>query len=379
VGTLAAGLTLLLAATAALGAGTATRAPGPGFGTGTAGGEGQPVVKVTTLADDGPGSLRAVLSAGNRRVVFDVPPDVMSRNEGVIALSTWIDVRGSHVTVDGTTAPPPGITLRGRGGLSMHGTHGVHDYVIRGLRIDGTRMPENTDCITLAYGAHHVVIDHVTLYSCTDGLMDITFRTHDVTAMWSYFIGGPRNVKNQLISYAAERISLHHNLYMESGDRLPQIKWHDDTDAVTDTTVDFRNNVVLVAKYGTWVRRYPPLTPNRLRVNIVANYYSRMGRFGLRIEDPTYLADNVSPHEDVEAAMRRRVRQAMPACAHPDREQLCAEQTGVLLVNAPFPAPDIGTEPACVAARRVLTQGGMRPLTPHEAEKLAAITLAGCP
>jgi hypothetical protein len=32
-----------------------------------------------------------------------------------------------------------------------------------------------------------------------------------------------------------------------------------------------------------------------------------------------------------------------------------------------------------VAARRVLTQGGMRPLTPHEAEKLAAITLAGCP
>jgi hypothetical protein len=78
-----------------------------GFGTTTGGGAGRPRYRVTTLADSGPGSLRDALSLGQRHVVFDVAGD--------IRLTRPLSVQGSFVTIDGESAPPPGITLRDHG------------------------------------------------------------------------------------------------------------------------------------------------------------------------------------------------------------------------------------------------------------------------
>src|SRR6476659_10998443 len=89
-----------------------------GFGAGTPGGSGKPVVHVVNLADSGAGSLRDAVSAGNRYVVFDVAGD--------IPLVSDVFVRGAFVTVDGSTAPAPGITLRTHG-LSISGDRGAHD------------------------------------------------------------------------------------------------------------------------------------------------------------------------------------------------------------------------------------------------------------
>jgi len=92
--------------------------------TATRGGLGGYVVRVTTLENEGPGSLRAALSSGGARVaVFEVG--------GVIDLGRkTLKITEPFVTVAGETAPSPGITLI-RGAVTVQ----THDVVVRHLRI----------------------------------------------------------------------------------------------------------------------------------------------------------------------------------------------------------------------------------------------------
>src|SRR5215208_7160027 len=75
------------------------------------------IIRVTTLAAKGPGSLRQALETeGARLVVFEVG--------GVIDLEgRTLVVSHPHLTIAGQTAPDPGITLI-RGGLVIK-THDV--------------------------------------------------------------------------------------------------------------------------------------------------------------------------------------------------------------------------------------------------------------
>ena len=96
----------------------------------TAGGVEGTLLRVTTLAGNGPGSLCAALEDPRPRlVVFEVG--------GVIDLQgRSIDVRSPWLTVAGQTAPEPGITLI-RGSLSVE----THDVIIQHLAVrpgDGT-------------------------------------------------------------------------------------------------------------------------------------------------------------------------------------------------------------------------------------------------
>lgn len=74
-----------------------------GHGRYTTGGRGGKVVHVTNLNDSGSGSFREAVSGSNRIIVFDVA--------GVIALKSDISMK-SNITIEGQTAPAPGITLR---------------------------------------------------------------------------------------------------------------------------------------------------------------------------------------------------------------------------------------------------------------------------
>src|SRR4051812_14579873 len=78
-----------------------------GFGAATKGGKGKQIVHVKNLNAKGPGSLYAAI-ASNRIVVFDV--------SGTIDDFRWDssdgkDMAVSNLTIDGSTAPAPGITL----------------------------------------------------------------------------------------------------------------------------------------------------------------------------------------------------------------------------------------------------------------------------
>ena len=130
----------------------------------TSGGDGGALLRVTTLAADGPGSLRAALAeAGPRTVVFDVA--------GVVDLDgRSLLVREPHLTVAGVTAPSPGLTLV-RGGLRIQ----THDVVVRHLRLrpgeagHGQRSGWEVDALTVAGPeAHDVVIEHCSLSWATD-------------------------------------------------------------------------------------------------------------------------------------------------------------------------------------------------------------------
>ncbi len=128
----------------------------------TPGGRGGKIVRVTTLAADGPGSFKeAVTGKGPRIVVFEVG--------GVIDLGMKeLRITEPFLTIAGQTAPHPGVTII-KGGLTI----ATHDVVVRHLRIrpgDGG-MPKRSgdiDAITTVRGAHDVIVDHCSLTWATD-------------------------------------------------------------------------------------------------------------------------------------------------------------------------------------------------------------------
>jgi hypothetical protein len=137
--------------------------PGPvdsavvGYGAGTKGGAGGRQITVTTLADDGAGSLRAALEAsGPRIVVFKVG--------GTITLDSTINVKNPYLTVAGETAPAPGIVVRD-GGLLVR----TSEVILRHIRLrpgDRVDEPSDVDALTINGASNsvaNVVVDHVTM------------------------------------------------------------------------------------------------------------------------------------------------------------------------------------------------------------------------
>jgi hypothetical protein len=133
-----------------------------GWAAGTPGGDGGAVIRVTTLAGDGPGSFRAAVTAkGPRTVVFDVA--------GVVDLGRKsIKIVEPFLTIAGETAPSPGVTLI-KGSLAIE----THDVIIRHLRVragrDGApaRSGWEVDGIT-CWKAHDVIVDHCSISWATD-------------------------------------------------------------------------------------------------------------------------------------------------------------------------------------------------------------------
>ena len=232
--------------TALGGGGTGFRdRPLEGFGAGTPGGVGGAVYEVTSLGDSGPGTLRDALSASNRTVTFAVG--------GTIPLETTIRVSGDHITIDGTTAPGPGITITAaHAGVAnaLVELKECHDIIVRNIRICDAPDTNYGDNLRIWDDAYNIVIDHCSLRRGGDGALDISDRAHDVT----------ETVKNSLVRTDVYNISIHHNLYATGDERNPQL---DDA-----SVVDVVNNVVCdwFTNYGTRIR-------NGSTVNLVKNYY----------------------------------------------------------------------------------------------------------
>jgi pectate lyase len=226
-----------------------------GFGRNTTGGAGQAVYRVTTLSDSGSGSLREALSRGNRCIVFDVG--------GTISLSSNLIVKGANITIDGLTAPSPGITLKNRT-LVMQGSSGAGNVVVRGIRSRGT--PSGEDAIRV-YNASNIVIDRVSVSGFGDGAVDVTEKSRDVTIQWSILgNGNPSHNFSNLIGYEATRVTVHHNLYLNSDDRNPYCGRNGASSPSPETVCDVRNNLIWNYVRGTAVRAYGT-------ANVVNNYY----------------------------------------------------------------------------------------------------------
>lgn len=136
--------------------------PPPGW-TETRGGLGGKVIRVTTLAARGAGSLGEALAASGPRVIeFSVagPIDLGGRS---------LVIAQPHVTIAGETAPSPGVTLV-NGGMNIN----THDVIVRHIRIRpgaGSRAKKSgweVDGLATGGGAHDVIVDHCSLTWSTD-------------------------------------------------------------------------------------------------------------------------------------------------------------------------------------------------------------------
>lgn len=208
-----------------------------GFGSITKGGDDQPAVHVTTLADTGSGSLREAVAGSNRRIVFDIG--------GTINLGSQLYVTGSNITIDGSTALTPGITLAGH---TLYLQGGVHDIVISNIRHrGGWQGGQDADAITLARGVHAIVLDRLSVSGYFDEAIDLWDNVSDVTI--SNTIIGPGGDPNHnyanLVGKGSSRASIVNVLYFKTTYRNPAIGWDDATNAAAPgLTADIANILV---------------------------------------------------------------------------------------------------------------------------------------
>ena len=216
---------LLLACVAALPA----RADPIAAGTSTHGGAvaGGKVIHVTTLADSGPGSLRAATrEKGPRVIVFDVG--------GVVHLASDLKISVPDITIAGQTAPAPGITLAG-GTLLLRADNLVLQHIaVRPGPGPTPRINDNRDSITIGGGTHpvhDVRVENVSVSWSVDENIDIAGGTRDVTVRNSLIAealnhaGHPKghHSMGMLINKDNQGIAITGNLFVSDMFRNPVI------------------------------------------------------------------------------------------------------------------------------------------------------------
>ncbi|KAL3623026.1 hypothetical protein CASFOL_031842 [Castilleja foliolosa] len=184
-----------------------------GFGRFAIGGLHGAVYRVTTLADDGPGSLRD----GCRKkeplwIIFDV--------SGTIELSSYLNVT-SYKTVDGRGQR---IKLTGKGLRLKECEH----VIICNLVFEGGRG-HDVDGIQIKPNSNHIWIDRCSLSDYDDGLIDITRGSTDITISRCHF---SNHDKTMLIgadpSHTGDRcirITIHHCFFDGTRQRHPRVRF----------------------------------------------------------------------------------------------------------------------------------------------------------
>ena len=122
------------------------------------------MLRVTNLADSGPGSLRAAVEArGPRTIIFDVA--------GTIRLASDLVIREPRITIAGQSAPGGGIALADQT-LVVH----ADDVVIRHIRARrGDRLPGEGDAIWIERG-RRIILDHVSASWSIDETLSASAR-----------------------------------------------------------------------------------------------------------------------------------------------------------------------------------------------------------
>jgi pectate lyase len=206
-----------------------------GFGSRTPAGRGGKVIAVTSLADSGPGTLRAAVNyPGPRIIVF--------RAGGTIELKSPLNVSHPFVTIAGQTAPGDGILLKNFGLVIV-----THDVLVQHMRIrpgnEGEINPEDNDAVQVNRGSN-IVVDHVSASWGEDEVVQTWDRAHDVTFSWcliSEALDKSRHPKGRhgggvIFGEGSDRISLHHCLLAHLDFRNPLV--------INSGAVDVVENVV---------------------------------------------------------------------------------------------------------------------------------------
>ena len=154
-----------------------------GFGTRTVAGRGGKVIEVTSLEDDGLGTLRAAVNHPLARII-------VFRIAGTIELKSELQIKHPFVTIAGQTAPGGGICIKDAGITII-----THDVLLQHIRVrPGNKGPVDADINDAVSilgphagtdGAYNVVLDHISASWSEDETVSTWYGAHDITISWS--------------------------------------------------------------------------------------------------------------------------------------------------------------------------------------------------
>lgn len=296
-----------------------------GFGTYTQGGRGGKVLTVTTLKDNGKqGSLRWAIEQ-------DYPRIVKFAVDGIIVLKDNLQIDNPFITIDGSTAPGDGITLKD-GTLVVSKTN---DVIIRHLRVrpgdevalkKGDWKGENRktrpkDAITVD-GSKYVVVDHCSASWSSDEALSVVNQSDNVTVQWCFITEPLANPKLHIedgkkISHpfgalvTARTVSYIKNLIAYFQIRGPQL-----TSDYDDSYKEAVNNYVFgYSNSGTRLKVQDTTT----HFHVVGNFYEQPKKYdekkpeieivyskeddhGHITQPKAFIYDNKGPHRNNDAA-----------------------------------------------------------------------------
>jgi len=289
-----------------------------GYGTTSTFGSSGDTCTVTTVDDSGAGSLRDCVENRDGPVDNPTPRTVVFEVGGTIEQLTDLRIRQPYLTIDGLTAPAPGITIQklgdGTDGETLINTWSGndtcgHDVLIQGIRFvgvwAGTSEDHSQNAATIALDGEdlplclkNVVLNRVTVVSAQDSGGDIWGSVTDVTFQYSAFLRSlhpntyshfPGDVADQ----QRERISNHHNLYAYIHERSPQIVGN-----VWDLNLEqniFHNWAAFGFGGGYEVRIRCRDTGCPERLNLIENHWTS---FGQNLSEALILGDSSGAGDD---------------------------------------------------------------------------------
>ena len=257
---------------------------GPLGFTQTEGGAGGAIIRVTTLAASGPGSLHAALQTkGPRIIVFEVG--------GIIDLEKQqLLIHEPFLSIAGQTAPSPGITLI-RGGMSIT----THDVLIQHIRVRpgdagaAKRSGWAPDGITTSGGeAYNIIIDHCSISWAVDENLSASgprtegpqATSHRVTFSNCIIAEGlhdsshPKgpHSKGSLIHDSCEDIAIVGNLYAHNVRRNPYFKANT-TGVIVNNLIYNASGSAIHLNYVNSEWKDTPREPRNGQVSIVGNVF----------------------------------------------------------------------------------------------------------
>lgn len=229
------------------------------------GGRGGKVIVVTSLADSGPGTLRAACEEGGARtIVFNVA--------GIIKLKTPLIIRAPYVTIAGQSAPGDGVCVAGESVWIN-----THDVIIRFMRFRrGETWVGRRDDAIGGNPVGNIMIDHVSAsWGLDENMSMYRHMYNDSTGKAAEEKLGTVNItiQNSIFSEAldtwnhafgstlgGENCTFMRNLWADNAGRNPSIGWNG--------VFNFANNVVF-----NWVHRSTDGGDYKALYNIINNYY----------------------------------------------------------------------------------------------------------